>query len=362
MQIEGRALSALFEDPSLWKGPIVPFFFGLAYWIAPFPESVLVFNSIAFGLSASVLVFSFIRLSAGKWVSTLAVLSWIAYLPNRHVFGYYYAEPLLALIVATITLCVGEAILQRKSIWVLISGALCGILLLARAPFILAVMGIPFVLAFHLPEFRWRHALLFGIGLVATFTPWGVRNWIEFGEVIPFTTEGGKILFQGTYLPGDDCDMNTLRQMPSFLAIEAGERSLTPVEQYRYWRTLAFEQIRENPSGQTQLCLRKAIRFWIYLPQHTWQIAWKTAMVAAVCLPLAAIGGTCGWRMPVVQICCLWVGGLWAFHAIVHSELRYNFPVLPYAFLLATHGASRLMSVVRKRHLPNGTSPPSHSH
>ena len=35
----------------------------------------------------------------------------------------------------------------------------------------------------------------------------------------------------------------------------------------------------------------------------------------------------------------LWVCGLWLFHALVHAELRYNFPVMPMLFLLATTAA-----------------------
>jgi hypothetical protein len=42
-----------------------------------------------------------------------------------------------------------------------------------------------------------------------------------------------------------------------------------------------------------------------------------------------------------------WVGGLWLFHALVHSELRYNFPVLPFAFVLAASGAEYLLTARR---------------
>src|SRR4051794_10810652 len=44
LQETGHDGHALFRDPSLWKGPVVPFLFGLAYYVAPFDESVLVLN------------------------------------------------------------------------------------------------------------------------------------------------------------------------------------------------------------------------------------------------------------------------------------------------------------------------------
>src|SRR5262249_8123483 len=158
-------------------------------------------------------------------------------------------------------------------------------------------------------------------------------NYWVTGEFIPFTTEGGKILFQGTYLPGDDVGMSELRRDAGFAALEAAEPA-DPVEQYRYWRRLGAEPGKADPARQAELCLRKAVRFWTYLPAHGWVPGWKTAAVAAVALPLAAWGAVRGRRTRLAQLCVLWVGGLWLFHALVHAELRYNFPVLPFLFLL----------------------------
>jgi hypothetical protein len=162
-----------------------------------------------------------------------------------------------------------------------------------------------------------------------------VRNYLVTGEFIPFTTEGGKILFQGVFLAGDDVQMSELRKNAEFAALEAASPAGSPVEDYRYWRRLAAEQMKADPVGQVRLCVRKAIRFWTYLPAHEWRPSLKTGLAAAVVLPLALVGVVRGWRHPLVRLSALWVGGLWAFHALVHAELRYNFPVLPMAFLLS---------------------------
>ena len=39
-----REIGALFREPSLWKGPVIPFLFGLAYYVVPYPESPLALN------------------------------------------------------------------------------------------------------------------------------------------------------------------------------------------------------------------------------------------------------------------------------------------------------------------------------
>ena len=104
MQTNGRSLATLFSSPSLWKGPVVPFVFGLCYCIAPMAESVLVLNAAFFALSAAVLVCAFHALGANRWAATAAVLAWVLYFPHAIVFGYYYAEPFLGLLSALLLL------------------------------------------------------------------------------------------------------------------------------------------------------------------------------------------------------------------------------------------------------------------
>jgi hypothetical protein len=349
----GRDFFTLFRDPSLWKGPVVPFVFGLCYFLAPFPESVLVFNVLAFALAAGLLFVGFCALGARRWAAFCAVLLWVFYLPHQMIFGYYYAEPLIALFGAGLFFLAGKVV-RKASPWTALGmGILGGFLVLARAPFLLVVVGLPVVLLFHLGPQRVRFILLYAFGFLATFAPWPIRNLAVEGELIPFTTEGGKILFQGTYLPGDDMGWSTLQQDARFRQIEAGELDKNPIEQYHYWKELATDQIRQDPVGQLQLCVRKALRFWIYLPQHSWLPNWKTTLVALFALPLGVLGLVRGRGSLLVQLCGLWVGGLWLFHAVIHAELRYNFPVLPMLFLLAFIGLIGLMGpmgLIHKSH------------
>ena len=106
---------------------------------------------------------------------------------------------------------------------------------------------------------------------------------------------------------------------------------------------MALTQVREHPVEQLRLCLRKAMRFWVYLPGQSWIPTWKTGIVAVFCLTLAAVAVWRGRREPLIQLCLLWVGGLWLFHTLIHAELRYNFPVLPMLFLLTWRGAMSLL-------------------
>jgi hypothetical protein len=345
LKSSNASLSVLFTNPPIWKGPVVPFVFGLCYCVAPFDESVLIFNVLAFALAAGLLVIGFCSFGVDRLSAVLATLLGTCYWAHGYVFGYYYAEPLLALFLSLMLLLLRWTLSSNRRVAALLTGGVAGLALLARPPFLFLVAGIPVLLWWHSPhgQRQARGVAWFLLGLALVFTPWTVRNFLVFQEFIPFTTEGGKILFQGTYLPGDDVTINEIRQIPEYAELERREGN-DPIEQYRYWRALAIQQSRQDPIGQLRLCFRKDLRFWVYLPKNTWSPSWKTTLLMACALPLALLGVVFGRRMVIVQLCALWVGGLWFSYAIVHSELRYNYPVLPFLALLSVIGFRQLMS------------------
>jgi hypothetical protein len=347
LDASGNDPRELFSEPSLWKGPVVPFVFGVSYFVVPREESVLVFNVLAFAASAALFFLGFRYLGATAIESSAAVVMWVGYLPHRIIFGYYFAEPFLALVVACLFLLAARAAVSRSLILTAACGALSAILLLARAPYAFSVALLALLLWRELGANRRVGMLLFGLAFGVVFAPWVVRNFLCHQAFIPFTTEGGKILFQGVYLPGDDSLISYLRKIEEFNTLERAEKGLTAPEQYRYWQAHAMERIRDNPLGQLRLCVRKFLRFWVYLPEHSWLPSWKTGLVAAVCLPLSFLGLVASPSL-LTRLCAAMVGGLWLFHGLVHAELRYNFPVLPLLFILSALGASRLLQLARQ--------------
>ena len=233
LQTSGHFFGLLVQEPSLWKGPVVPFIFGVSYYLVPVPEAVLCLNVVAFACAAGCLYVGFRLLGSGGWEAAVPVLLWGAYPPHRYIFGYYYAEPLLALLSALLFFLAARLAVKPFRGLALAGGVLAGILVLARAPFLPVVVGLGSWLLLRGGKDYRVCSFLFFLGLLAAFVPWPLRNMMVEGTFVPFTTEGGKILFQGTYLPGDDQVMSELRRMPEFQQLEQGESDKSPVEQMR---------------------------------------------------------------------------------------------------------------------------------
>jgi hypothetical protein len=185
-------------------------------------------------------------------------------------------------------------------------------------------------------------ASAFGLVLALVYLPWPAHNVAVYGALIPFTGDGGQALFEGTWIPGDARTMRELREMPEFQAIEARMQELPPVGRYREWQRMALAQIASDPASQARLVVRKALRFWVFLEAYGWRPSVKTAAAATVLLPLALIGGWSARRTLVAQLAMMMVLAVWAFHALVYSELRYNYSVLALTVVLAGIGAARL--------------------
>jgi hypothetical protein len=289
---------------------------------------------------------AFRLLGARSVVVPAALLGWLMYVPHWYVYGYYFAEPVLALFSAFLFLAATRLLLAPSPGKALFAGACAGVLLLSRAPFVAIAAGIPLLVAGTWPERRGLAAVTcYLAALLAVYVPWPVRNYLEIGAAIPFTLEGGKIFHQGTYLPGDDLTMRELRELPEYRKLERVEQAMGPSERYKYWQRLARQQVTADPAGQARLVVRKALRFWVYLGPNSWRPSVQTALFALVVVPLGLIAVLRHHTHPLVRVCGLWVAGLWAFHALVHAELRYNFPVLPMALALAGTGALTLFGI-----------------
>ncbi len=322
-------LRVLWSEPSLWKGPIVPTLFQAAYVVWPSIYSVLGLNILAFALAVGLVHRTCVVSGLDARAALVGVIAWIVFPPHRIVYGHYFAEPIIALFsVGLFTLVV------RTPKRALLIGAMAGLTLMARPPFLIIVGILPFVMLLQLRTGRGVWLARYTLAFMVTFLPWGVRNWLVTGSYVPFTVEGGQTLFHGSYLPLDEIRWQVFKLDPAVAELE-GNAPTDPVARMHYLSNLAKEQVLADPAGQAVRSVRKAMRFWVVLERDTWWPELKTGLVALVMLPLA------GWtlwrncRVPIVRWAGVWVIGLWLIHAAVFGVARYNFPIMPLALVLA---------------------------
>jgi hypothetical protein len=350
LKSEGHVFTALLRDPLLFRGPVVPFLFGLAYYVVPSDQSVLFFNAGAFGIAAGALWLAFRGLGINSWLTAAALGLWLAYeYSARTMFAYYFAEPTIAMFSSLFFLMVSRTLIDATWKSALASGLLAALLLLGRPTFALVVISVPMLLFRHLATRARPVVFAYSVAFAIAFGAWPLRNAVVHGAFIPFTTEGGLALFMGTYPKGDDSNVGEMRQIPEFAQLERVAKPMDQIAQDRYWKRLAVAQVLDHPVAQLSLLVRKTLRFWMYMSPNSWRPTFKTLLVFVTFVPLACIGAIRWRRLAVVQLCIVWTGGLWLFHALVHSELRYNFPIVPMMFMLSLLGMVSVCESLRPK-------------
>ena len=324
-------LRQLIGHPSLWKGPIVPTIYGLVYIAIDNPYTPIGVNILGFALSVGLLHRMMILHGGNHYAAFISIIMWVIFPPFRQLYGYYFAEPLIALF-STILF----ALVLSRPYRPFAIGLFAGIVLLARSPMLLVVLAIPWTVAMPNGWNRRSWAMLYMLGLAITFAPWGIRNAIVTGTYIPFTAEGGLTMYHGTHLEAESIHWEKLVQQPEVAKLHANAPTDEhPGEKMHYWSGLAKEQVVADLPGQMLHGLRKTMRFWMNVPDGEWLPTWKSGIPMLIVLPLGFYTMIRDRRHRIVKMMTLWIIGLWAMHAVVFGLLRYSYPVMPMMLFLA---------------------------
>ncbi len=346
----GHLIAQMRDSGSTWRllpqayhperGLVVPFLFGLSYCLLGISESIHLFNILFQTLSAFVLIRFFAAFRKNPVLGGLIALAWAAWPPTSYVYGYYYSEPLLGLLFLLIWLTAARLLREPENgTAVLLGCLLAGVLYVKSSTQVMAFFLFAFVsVALYRAKRRAMLGMMFG-AFFCLYLLWPLYSATQFQRVLPMTLNGGYVLQQGTYLPGDDMNTSYLRNIPEYRAIEANAPQ-DPVERDAYFRKLALEQIIRDPMKQAVLAVKKFLRFWYYIPQGEWLPTAKTLVIMTPLLLFGVIGLFSIRTDPTGQLAAIMIAGMWALHGIIHTELRYNFPVLPLLFYLASCGVS----------------------
>lgn len=176
--------------------------------------------------------------------------------------GMLMTEPLATTVLAGALLCLLRACELRRPLPWVGAGLLLGALAMLRPEYSLLIPLLPALalLRLYRGEGRFRRGLLLGpalaLGLACLVVlPWTVRNFIVFDRVVPISTGGGQVLYEGSYIPAGP---NPERIVPVLLERYPwiGRRlGPQPGPIYR-GQAVALLAAREHPGEEADVALR----------------------------------------------------------------------------------------------------------
>jgi len=251
------------------------------------------------------------------------------------------------------------------------SGALLGLAILCRPTFLPWAVLVMMAIAWHS---RGRQRLLaplvLALAMLATLSPWLVRNYVQFGRVMVATTHGGYTLWLANNpayydwlrsdkqyawpgIPEEEqvAEIYRASRLSAASDDDVARRKLVNLEFVAddEFRDRAREAIRAEPGMFVLASLARVRDLWSPLPQKTTisESTYRTlaryviAMWYAGVYLLAALGV---WRLRSELLRSPWIWGLTlclaftAVHAVYWSNLRMRAPLIPVVALLAAAG------------------------
>ncbi|MGN6276224.1 MAG: ArnT family glycosyltransferase [Solirubrobacterales bacterium] len=122
--------------------------------------------------------------------------------------GMLMTEPLATTVLAGALLCLLRASERRRPLPWVGAGLLLGALAMLRPEYLVLIPLLPALalLRLHRGEGRLRRGLVWGPAIAVgcaclVVLPWTVRNFVVFERLVPVSTGGGQLLYEGSYLP-----------------------------------------------------------------------------------------------------------------------------------------------------------------
>lgn len=176
--------------------------------------------------------------------------------------GMLMTEPLATTVLAGALLCLLRASELRRPLPWVGAGLLLGVLTMLRPEYLILIPLLPALalLRLYRGEGRLRRGLVWGpllaVGCACLVVlPWTIRNFVVFERLVPVSTGGGQLLYEGSYLPaGPDPE----RIVPVLLEREpwiGRELDPQPGPIYR-GQAVALLAAREHPGEEADVALR----------------------------------------------------------------------------------------------------------
>jgi len=344
--------------PTSYRPPGYPAFIAVAYAVVERPATAKVENVLILMLAALALGIVAKRLHPNA--ASLTPFLILGYPLLIYAVSLLYPQVLgCLLLTVTIMLISAERLSARRAV---VAGLVFGVLILAIPYFFLVL---PVLAAYVLFRRDWRravrlrNAILMGVAAAFVVTPWTMRNYLEFHEMIPVSANGGWNLFVGnsaaTTPNGSVASVNATslcKRVRPDMDINQLDNALGKC---------AMDWISENPWAAMTLYLRKVINYFNFrneLATKSAESPWSDWLLFATYYPLlliAIVRAALFRRFPLGKtetlIYILYFANAF-ISAIYFTRIRFR---IPFDFLLIAVAASFLCSCWDARQVRNSS-------
>ncbi len=369
-----------------FRAPLYPLFLALFYKVFGHDLSIIRFVQMLIGSATTVLIYLTAEVVFDRKTALLSAVIWIFYGPAV----YWAGEILIVTFIVFLDLSALYILVTNssRSVWWkwLAAGVLIGLSAIAR-PTILVFA--PFVLVWILLQKRDSRtgekspalagALLFIFGLALPIAPVTITNFVDSGDFILISSQGGINFFMGNNpqadgktaasperggIYGDYLDNAWVSSVR--IAEKEEGRPLEPSEVSRFWFREGLRYIADRPLEWMKLMLDKLGYFWsgtevtnnedtYYFRQFStvlsllmWQnvISFPFGLVS----PLALLGMIVAWRQRsgisvLSAFVLLYMTGVVLFFVCG----RYRMPVIPVLVMFSSFSLVWLAGAIRMR-------------
>lgn len=288
--------------------------------------------------------------TVGPSIGLIAALTYAVFPYAIFFCGFLLTEPLCALLAVAATYALWRA--RSGLAWGAIWGLLCALAALTRPPMaLLFALGVLVLVWRGETWFRTPKLVLATAVFCLTLLPWTVRNYSVHHRLVPITTMGGWVLWEGNNPAAvADPDLRGRAIHPS-PAEDGAPAGLPETEQDAYYFKAALHFMRTHASDMPGLMGRKLARVFNLFPQlESRALRWVArltllpVLVCAVAGVVVAIARRDAWLvMLLVPVAAVTVTGV-----VYWADARIRAPADPCIMLLAAYGCAAMGSRLRR--------------
>jgi 4-amino-4-deoxy-L-arabinose transferase-like glycosyltransferase len=191
---------------------------------------------------------------------------------------------------------------------------------------------------------KWKKILLFSAGFCVVLMPWIIRNYKIFHKLIPGTTMGGWVFWEGNnlYSEGGPCSYFPR----GILEIEETQRD-------KILYNMTFKVIKENPKRFLFLMKNKFKRFWNIVPnapEFERKILYRFISVFSfgILMPFFIIGFFISFKNKKAHFFHSLIIFFTISHMVFLASIRYRLPIEPFYIILSVSGLFNFIFFVKQ--------------